>query len=161
MFVKTDCNKCGTVVHIDLGEMSREQAQKAFESLDRNGRECPGGHMELGGLYRMWNLEEVLHRAYDLGQTDLAPEIPTDEAFVRGLKNEGKDIFDGGSNTVPSLNLPSIHDTAGLEHLGGGNFGDDDFRFLRCDSPIGTRFYERISRQAQRVTHSASGELHA
>lgn len=159
MFVKTDCNKCGTVVHIDLGEMTREQAQKAFESLDRNGRECPGGHMELGGLYRMWNLDEVLHRAYDLGEFDVPPVPPPDEEYVGALMKEGKVIFDGGSNTVPSLSLPSIHDTAGLKHLGGGNFGNDDFRFLRCDSPNGTRFYERVSRHVQLVSELANGDV--
>jgi len=146
MFVKTSCNKCGAVVHLDLGEMNREEAERAFENLNRNGRECPGGHVELGGLYRMWNLEEVLHRAYDLGESDRAPEPPTDEEYVRALKAEGKEIIDGGSNTLPLLNLPSIHDLAGLRHLGGGNFGNDDFLFLRCDSPVGTRFYERAPR---------------
>ncbi len=66
MFIKTSCNKCGAVLHLDLGAINREQAEKAFERLDRNGGECPGGHMEIGGLFRMWNLEEVLHRAFDL-----------------------------------------------------------------------------------------------
>lgn len=54
---------------------------------------------------------------------------------------------------------PSIHDSAGLEHLGGGNFGNEDFRFLRCDSPVGTRFYERVSRHVQLVSELANGEV--
>lgn len=149
MFIKTSCNKCGALLNLDLGDMSRDQTKQVFERLDRNGRECPGGHMELGGLYRMWNLEEVLRRAFDLAESNVPPVASSDQEFVQGLLAQGKAVMDGGQNTVPSLDLPSIHGVPGLRHQGGGNFSNHDFNFVRCDSPLGTRFYERMPRRLE------------
>lgn len=149
MYVKTTCNKCGTEFHLDLGEMSREMAEIAFRRLDGTSRQCPGHHVELGGWYQLWNLGDALHRAYDLGEMeDLS--IPTDEAYVRALLADGKDIVDGGSNKVPNLNLLSIHSIPGLLHLGFGEFQSETHLYIRRDSPIGTRFYERVKRQDDR-----------
>ena len=146
MHVKTTCNKCGIEFHLDLGEMSREMAEKAFRKMDDIPRQCPGHHMELGGFFAMWNLEDALYRAYDLGETEEL-NIPTDEEHVRTLLAQGKDIVDGGANKVPELKLPSIHDFPGLVHLGFGEFQSDTHLYVRRDSPIGTRFYERVERQ--------------
>jgi hypothetical protein len=149
MYVKTTCKKCGTEFHLDLGEMSREMAKKAFRKMDDIPRQCPGHHMELGGFYAMWNLEDALHRAYDLGETEELT-IPTDEEHVKALLAEGRDIVDGGSNKVPHLELPSIHSIPGLHHLGFGEFQSETHQYIRRDSPIGTRFYERVKRQGER-----------
>ena len=151
MHVETTCNKCGEKFHIDLGDMSREMAEKAFRKLDNTSRQCPGHHVELSGWYQLWNLEDALHRAYDLGETtDL--DIPTDEEYVRELLAQGKDIVDGGSNKIPHLKLPSIHDESNLNHLGFGDFSNETHLFSRCDSPTGTRFYERLEKQRAKQT---------
>lgn len=144
MFAITICNKCGTRVKLDLGEMTRYQAEQAFERLDRNGGHCPGHHVELGGFRRMWSLDDVLHRVYDLGEFEAEAGIPDDRAYVEELLSQGKVIFDGGAKTVPELELPSIQSVTGLTHLGGGEFSNHTYIFYRCDSPFGTRFYERL-----------------
>lgn len=149
MFVKTTCKKCGTEFHLDLGEMSRVLAEKAFRKLDDIPRQCPGHHVELNGWYQLWNLEDALHRAYDLGET-VELNIPTDEDHVKALLAKGKDIVDGGANKVPNLNLPSIHGIPGLLHLGFGEFQSDTHMYIRRDSPTGTRFYERVERKDER-----------
>jgi len=149
MYVKTTCNKCGTEFHLDLGEMSRELAEKAFRKMDDIPRQCPGHHMELGGFFAMWNLENVLHRAFNLGETEEL-NIPTDEEHVKALLAEGRDIVDGGANKVPQLKLVSIHSLPGLVHLGCGEFESETHHYLRRDSPIGTRFYERVEREDER-----------
>jgi hypothetical protein len=146
MYVKTTCKKCGTEFHLDLGEMSRELAEKAFRKMDDIPRQCPGNHVELGGFFEMWNLEDALHRAYDLGETEEL-NIPTDEEHVKALLAEGRDIVDGGSNKVPHLELPSIHSIPGLHHLGFGEFQSATHLYIRRDSPIGTRFYERVKHE--------------
>ena len=146
MYVETTCNKCGTKFHIDLGDMSKEEAETNFRKLEDAPGQCPGHHVELGGFWEMWNLADVLHRAYDLGET-MEMDIQSDEDFVRELLSEGRTILDGGSNKLEHMNLPSIHDQPGLKHLGFGNFTNDTHVFTRCDSPIGTRFYERVEKQ--------------
>lgn len=145
MYIKTTCNKCGAEFHLDLGDMSREMAEKAFRKLDSTSRQCHD-HVELGGWYQLWNLEDALHRAYDLGEAEEI-RVPTDEEHVRELIAKGMDIVDGGSNTVPNLNLLSIHDEPNLKHLGFGNFANETHLFTRCDSPTGTRFYERVAKE--------------
>jgi hypothetical protein len=147
MLVKTTCNRCGASFHIDLGTMTRAEAEAMFRKLDATSRQCPGGHVEFGGFYAMWNLEDALHRTYDLGET-VELNVPSDEEHVRTLLEEGRDIWDGGANKVPRLDLPSIHGLPGLKHLGFGEFANDTHIFKRCDSPRGTRFYERIPRVA-------------
>jgi len=150
MYIKTTCNKCGAEFHLDLGEMSREMAEKAFRKLDNTSRQCPGFHVELGGWYAFWNLEDALHRAYDLGEMEEF-QIPTDEEHVRELISKGMKIVDGGSNTIPGLNLPSIHDEPNLKHIGFGDFANETHLFTRCDSPSGTRFYERVEKVGAHV----------
>ncbi len=147
MYIKTTCNKCGAEFHLDLGEMSRGMAEKAFRKLDSTSRQCPGHHVELGGWYSLWNLEDALHRAYDLGEAEEF-QVPTDEEHVRELIAKGMDIVDGGSNTVPNLNMSSIHDEPNLKHIGFGNFTNESHLFTRCDSPTGTRFYQRVAKES-------------
>lgn len=146
MMISTSCNKCGSTVQLELGQMTKEEAEKAFRRMDQNGGHCPGQHMELGGLWSMWNLDEVLHRAYDLNQATPSAPLPTDEEHVESLRSRGKEVWDGGANKVPGLNLPSLHSITGLSHMGSGNFASSTHVFLRSDSPLGTRFYVREPR---------------
>jgi hypothetical protein len=145
MFIKTICNKCGESFHIDLGNMARDEAQAAFRKLDATSRQCPGGHVEFGGFRALWNLDDALRRAYDLGET-VELTVPCDEEHVGRLLAEGRDIWDGGANKVPGLGLRAIQEEPGLTHLGGGDFASDTHVFVRRDSPLGTRFYERLLR---------------
>jgi hypothetical protein len=126
--------------------MTREEAEKNFRALDGQSRQCPGGHLEFGGFYAMWNLEDALHRAYDHGQGVETIDVPTDREYVEGLLAEGKDIFDGGTNGVQGLSLKSIHAVKGLKHVSGGTFATTSHMYLRCDSLMGARFYERVPR---------------
>jgi len=145
MQISTTCSKCGTSFRLDLGELTKEEAKKNFQRMEDIGGHCPGGHVELGGLSSMWNLQDVLHRAYELGQVEEPIAVPTDREYVEVLWAEGKEVLDGGSNSVPSLNLPSIHQVKGLQHLGFGEFTTETHTYHRCDSPRGTRFYIRVS----------------
>lgn len=146
MMLETRCNKCGTSFQVDLGTMSKEAAEIAFRNLDRNGGHCPGRHVELGGLWKMWNLEDLLHRAFDIREATASATVPTDEDYVKNLQVDGKEVWDGGTNRLPHLNLPSIHSAAHLRHIGCGNFENSTHSFLRADSPLGTRFYIREPR---------------
>jgi hypothetical protein len=155
MFIKTTCNKCGESFHIDLGNMSREEAQAAFRALDTTSRQCPGGHVEFGGFRALWNLDDALRRAYDLGEA-VEMSVPCDEEHVGRLLAEGRDIWDGGANKVPSLGLRAIHEVPGLAHLGCGDFASDTHIFVRRDSPLGTRFYERLPKDRAMVSEGAA-----
>lgn len=145
MVVKTQCRKCGVTIKLDFDNMTKEQALAAAEQLDHTPRECPGQHVELGGWMELWDIMGAIHRAFDLGEGEGPEPVMTDKEYVGGLLAEGKDIIDGGCNTAPELNLPSIHQFPDLDHMGFGNFKNKTELFLRCDSPRGTRFYERIA----------------
>ena len=146
MVVNTQCKKCGVAIRLDFGDITKEEAIKRADEMDRTPRECPGGHVELSAWNQLWSIEDAIHRAYDLGEgTDPEPVI-TDREYAEGLLAEGRDIVDGGANKGPELNLSSIHDVPDLEHMGFGNFKSVTHVFLRCDSPRGARFYDRVLR---------------
>lgn len=148
MVVQTRCKKCGATIRLDFSDLTKDEALKVAEEMDTLPRECPGRHMELGGMARLWNVREAIHKAFDEGEFELvavAP-TPTDHEFIDGLLEEGKDVIDGGLNTVPELRLSSLHDFRNLEHLGFGDFQNGSHVFLRHDSPKGTRFYIRSPR---------------
>jgi len=146
MVIRSTCSKCGIAIKLDFGNLTKEEALAVAERLDNEPRECPGQHMELSGLGRLWRAEDAIHRLYDLGEGEEAEPIESDEEFVSRIVAEGKEVFDGGLNTVPGLGLPSIHDLKNLDHIGFGNFQSDSHVFLRRDSPRGTRFYVREQR---------------
>ena len=146
MVVNTQCMKCGVAVRLDFGDMTKEEAVKRADEMDRSPRECPGGHVELSGWKQLYSIEDAIHRAFDLGEGSSPGPVTADTEYVEGLLAEGRDIVDGGANKVPGLNLSSIHDFPGLEHMGFGNFKSVTHLFLRCDSPRGTRFYDRVLR---------------
>jgi hypothetical protein len=143
MIIDTKCKKCGVTIKLDFGNLTREQAEEFCEKLDRTPRECPGMHCELGGWKKLWGLSEAVHRAYDLGEGEQELEVPSDKEYVKQLVAQGEDVYDGGLNTVPELELPNIHSVRDLEHLGFGDFRNATHTFLRCDSPRGSRFYMR------------------
>ena len=148
MVIRTQCKKCGATVTLDFGSLTREEALAAAERMDCTPRECPGRHVELGGWKNLFGLDDAIHRAYDLGEGEPPTPVITDHEYVKKLLAEGKDIIDGGLNTVPELNLSRLHDFAGLDHMGFGNFKNASHLFLRCDSPQGTRFYEHLVRES-------------
>jgi len=144
MVVKTQCKKCGVTIKLDFDNMTKEQALAIAEQLDHTPRECPGQHVELSGFRQMWQIDDAIHRAYDLGESEEPEPVMTDKEYVEQLLAEGKAIIDGGCNTVPELNLPDIHEFPDLDHIEFGNFKSKTHLFLRCDSPRGNRFYDRV-----------------
>lgn len=143
MMIRTQCKKCGTILKLDFGELTKEEALVVAEKMDMTPRECPGMHVELGGWKNLYDLDDAIHRAYDLGEGEDAELVMTDLEYVKKLLAEGKDVVDGGLNTVPELRLPRLHDYSDLDHIGFGNFKNAAYLFIRCDSPQGTRFYTR------------------
>lgn len=141
MMIRTKCKKCGVTIKLDFGSMTKEEALAAAEKMDMTPRECPGMHVELGGWKALYSLNDVIHRAYDLGEGEEPEPVMTDLEYVKKLLAEGKNVIDGGLNTVPELNLPRLHDFSDLDHIGFGDFKNTTHLFLRCDSPRGTRFY--------------------
>jgi len=144
MVIRTQCKKCGVTIKLDFGEMTKEEALVMAEKMDNTPRECPGQHVELSGFRALWALDDCIHRAFDLGEGEEPTPVPTDKEYVEGLLAEGKDIIDGGCNTVPELELPDIHSFPDLVHMGFGEFKNETHLFLRCDSPRCTRFYDRV-----------------
>ena len=144
MVIRTQCTKCGVTIKLDFGNLTKEEALAVAEKMDCTPRECPGQHMELGGISKLWSLDDAIHRAYDLGEGEEPEPVISDKEYVKGLLAEGKEIIDGGLNTVPELNLPRLHDFPNLDHMGFGDFKNTTHLFLRCDSPCGKRFYERL-----------------
>jgi len=69
MVVKTKCSKCGVTINLDFGTLTREEAAEVAKRMDETPRECPGGHVELCGFRRLWNMDDAIHRAYDPQQT--------------------------------------------------------------------------------------------
>lgn len=143
MIIKTQCKKCGVTIKLDFGNLTRDEALTAAEKMDTTPRECPGRHVELGGWKNLYDLDDAIHRAYDLGESEEPTPIITDREYIEKLLAEGSNVIDGGCNTVPELHLPHLHDFPSLEHMGFGNFKNATHLFLRCDSPCGTRFYTR------------------
>ena len=80
----------------------------------------------------------------------LASSYQPDREYIEGMIANGHTMLDGGRDTVPELDLESIHNRdregGALEHYGFGNFGNDLFAFDRADSQLGTRFYTKTAR---------------
>ena len=152
MVVNTQCKKCGVTIKLDFGSLTKDEALAVAEKMDRTPRECPGMHVELSGFRQLWSLDDAIRRAYDLGEGEEPEPAVTDKEYVEKLLAEGKEVIDGGCNTVPELSLPRLHDFPGLNHMGFGNFKDPTHLFLRCDSPRATRFYERVALESAHLT---------
>jgi hypothetical protein len=149
MFIETKCQKCGATIQLNFGSLTKEEAVQVCRKMNETPRECPGGHVELGGFWNLWRLEDALHRAYDLGEGKEELNVKSDREFVAELLARGVEVYDGGLNTVPELELPSLHSVPDLEHISFGNFRNATHVYLRCDSPRGTRFYERRPNPAE------------
>jgi hypothetical protein len=122
----------------------------AMQEMRRDHQARFRQHMELSGFRQMWQIDDAIHRAYDLGEGEEPEPVISDKEYVEGLLAEGRDIIDGGCNTVPELNLPRLHDFPDLDHMGFGDFKNASHLFLRCDSPRSTRFYERTPKESVR-----------
>ena len=147
MQIETTCTKCGITITLDFGDMTKDEAIAMGRKLDNTSRECPGHHVELGGWWSLWQIDDAIRRAYDLDEGKESKPAVSDQEYLEHLLGEGKVIYDGGSNRVPELELPSIHDLNNLQHLGFGNFRNDTHTLVRCDSR-GTRFYECVGNSA-------------
>ena len=143
MEVRTTCKKCGAVIRLQFGTLTKTEALEAARKLDAAPRECPGGHVELSGLARLWDMAEAIERAYDHHEGRPDQEALSDADYVQELLAAGHEVIDGGLHTVPDLDLPSIHECTELKHVGFGNFVSPTHCFMRADSPQGTRFYLR------------------
>ena len=155
MVIRTQCKKCGVTIKLDFGSLTKEEALAVAEKMDCTPRECPGMHVELSGFRQLWSLDDAIHRAYDLGEGEEPTPVMTDREYVEDLLAEGKEVIDGGLNTVPELNLPRLHDFPNLDDMGFGDFKNTTHLFLRCDSPRGTRFYCVETTDMQAVSNPA------
>lgn len=135
MYAKARCAVCEKEFLLDFGTMAKEDAIQRYEEMKKQGIYCPA-HSKA----------DVPNTSVDQSEVEVQ-KISTDEEHVRKFQDEGREMVDGGCNTVPQFNLPSIHGIPGLVHLGFGEFCSDTHTYIRRDSPIGTRFYERVERQ--------------
>ncbi len=140
MVIQTQCRKCGAIIRLDFGDMTKDEALAVAEEMDKTSRQCPGQHIELSGFRTLWSMDDAIHRAYDLGEGEAPEPVISDKEYVEELLAQGKEIIDGGCHTVPELNLPDIHSFRDLDHIGFGNFKSGTHTFLRVDSPRGTRY---------------------
>jgi hypothetical protein len=62
--IETTCIECNTTITIDFTGLDYSQAKKAIQQIDKEARECPGFHVEIGGWKRLWQLEDAVERAY-------------------------------------------------------------------------------------------------
>ena len=77
--VRVKCRKCGELITLVFGSMSRETAEEVLAGLDRVPRECPGYHVELCGWRYYWRFDEALDAAYGPVPTTIA-ELAADVA---------------------------------------------------------------------------------
>lgn len=145
MFVETTCKKCGTIINLDIGDLNKEESKKELYKMNEQIRDCPGFHVEFGGWYDMWNIEEAINKAFD-NNTFKEIKIISDEEFIQKHIDRGAIILDGGQNTVPQFNLKSIHDLKNLKHIGFGSFQNEEYNFDRIESDNNTRFYIQSKR---------------
>lgn len=135
MYAKARCAVCDKEFLLDFGTMPKEDAIQRHEEMKKQGICCPT-HSLAGARDEPIEQSEVE-----------VQKASTDAEYILKLQKEGRDMVDGGCNTVPKFYLPSIHGIPGLVHLGFGEFCSDTHTYIRRDSPIGTRFYERVERQ--------------
>ncbi|SFJ63237.1 hypothetical protein SAMN02799624_05269 [Paenibacillus sp. UNC496MF] len=62
--VTTTCSLCRTDVTLDFENLSHDEAVERLRKLDKKAMECPGMHVEMGGWYKRWKLDEALRAAY-------------------------------------------------------------------------------------------------
>jgi len=100
MYVKTSCNKCGTAFDLDLGSMSRGEAESAFRKLDKTSRQCPG--------------ERLLRYCEGVGLQPIRVirETPVSGAKPRAQRQGGRQLLEalasGEVNNVVALKLDRL-----------------------------------------------------
>jgi hypothetical protein len=61
--VRVRCRKCGTLIRLEFGDLTRAAAVVALEKQNYP-RECPGFHTELSGWDWLWHFDEALTACY-------------------------------------------------------------------------------------------------
>lgn len=132
--LRARCKKCGVEFSLKTGNLNKEEVVEKMKNI--NGFECPGFHIELG---TMDNYVAIL------GEEIVEKEVMTDREWVLKLQTGDVKVLDGGCNTVPELNLETIH-TRKIKCFAYGQPVSDEpgVEFRRADSPNGTRFYIEI-----------------
>ena len=138
--VKATCKKCRSTVLVDIGTMSREQVT---EQLDRGTYSCSAGqHVELGS--------PATYLDVDWNSVEERPDPPSDEQCGQRLIREyGREnvFYLGDEKLGATLGIAHLRSVGDLMHLGFGDFGNDEWIFVRTDSPTGsTHFHVRHPR---------------
>lgn len=136
-YIRGTCKSCQSTVRVELGDLDTEQIRQALR--DRRPYECPGGgvspHMELGDMLS----------GYEWSFESFEADAPmSDEEFLKTLRARHDGVLCGVYGKFPEV--PNLHDLKDLEHMGFGDFADQQFNYHRIDSPLGTRFYLREER---------------
>lgn len=87
MILKGECKKCGVTIKLDIGDrtMQTEEEWNEVEERISNVGECPGHHVELGGMNSYWNVRE-----WEL----IDEKTPTDEEVLEELRSEYTEVID-------------------------------------------------------------------
>jgi hypothetical protein len=125
--VKITCKKCGESTKMDIGEMTREQVEKAL-SNDKNGFHCFGNHVEFGNRIDYWKID---------WDSVTEGSAPSEEDFISDLKSRHNEVYDKDE-------LEHLYSVKGFmygmcvaEHKETGK--EKAFEFVH--SPKGTRYY--------------------
>lgn len=70
--VRVKCRKCGTLIRLEFGDLTRGEAEAALKEQNYP-RECPGFHTELSGWDRLWHFDEALAACYGPPITAITP----------------------------------------------------------------------------------------
>ncbi len=88
--VRVKCRDCGTLIRLEFGDLTRDEAVAALKKQDYP-RECPGFHTELSGWHLLWHFEEALAACYgpsitvitDFAMIHLRADGPVSRASIR------------------------------------------------------------------------------
>jgi hypothetical protein len=88
--VRVKCRKCGTLIRLEFGDLTRAEAAVAL-AKQNYPRECPGFHTELSGWDWLWHFDEALNTCYgpsiaaitDYAMIHLRADGPVSRASIR------------------------------------------------------------------------------
>ena len=137
--VKAKCKKCANTIQIDVGTFSREEV---LARLASGTFSCSAGkHVELEppAKYLEIDWNTLAERKDPMSDLEFGQKL---------IAENGKDnVFClGDAEVCQALGISYLNGFPGLKHLGFGDFGNDEWVFMRHDSPRGFRFYVRRQR---------------